>query len=229
MGGSRQWDLQTEALGGNRELITPDLPGFSENSHLEAPDTISGFAKFVLDGLNARKIDRFRLLGHSMGGMIVQEMMALEPGRIERLVLYGTASTGNLPDRFETFETSKQRIKVDGIAASARRISATWFVDYENASEFENCTAIAERSSMQGLLAGLDAMSPWSRTNNLSNIKCPTLIIWGEADRSYGWPQIEKLWNTIPGVQLSVLPGCAHAAHLEKPELFNLVANDFLN
>ena len=228
MGGKDQWNLQRSALEKLHPLITPDLPGFASNTHLEAPSTITGFAKFVWEELDRQGVDEINLLGHSMGGMIVQEMVALQPDRVKKLILYGTASTGNLPGRFETFETSKKRVETDGVTASARRISATWFLDYEHASEFENCAEIAERSSLQALLTGLDAMKTWSRTDNLANITCDTLIVWGEQDRTYRWPQIEELWNTIPEVSLAVMPGCSHAAHMEKPDLFNALLSDFL-
>ena len=227
MGGSDQWELQKE-LGRDRQLVTLNLPGFAGNADLEAPNTITGFAEFVLNELSNRNIERFQLLGHSMGGMIVQEMTALAPDRIERLILYGTASTGNLPGRFETFQTSRERVQADGVCGSARRISATWFIENEKAEQFENCAAIAERSSMQALLAGLDAMEVWSRTDNLQHILCPTLIIWGEADRTYRWSQIEELWGNIPDVSLAVMPNCSHAAHLENPELFNIILDGFL-
>lgn len=229
MGGAKQWELQKPIADNGRELITPNLPGFSDNAHLSAPDTISGFAGYVLDELTRMKVDRFMLLGHSMGGMIVQEMTAMAPDRIEKLILYGTASTGNLPGRFETFETSKQRAIDDGVSKTARRISSTWFLEYEAAAEFENCAAIAEQSSPQALQAALDAMSCWSRTDDLEKIPCPTLIIWGEKDRTYRWPQVEKVWKTIPQVSLCVLPGCSHAVHLEKPEIFNAVLRDFID
>ncbi len=229
MGGSEQWNLQQKQLGKSRELVTIDLPGFASNAHLEAPATIDGFARFMLDELTARKMDRFQLLGHSMGGMIVQEMVAIAPERIERLVLYGTASTGNLPGRFETFEMSRQRAKEDGVVATARRISATWFLTYEAAAEYENCAGIAAQSSPQALLAGLEAMENWSRTGNLNTISCKTLIVWGEADRTYRWPQINEFWTEIPNANLAVLPDCSHAAHMEKPDLFNGVLLDFLD
>ena len=228
MGGSRQWDLQRSELDKHLELITPDLPGFGLNAHLEAPGSIEGFAKFVLETLDAQSVSSFDLLGHSMGGMIVQEMLALASERINKLVIYGSASTGNLPNRFEPFETSRQRIKTDGPVASARRISATWFLNHETASEYENCASIAERATLQAMMAGLDAMESWSRTNNLPNINCPTLIVWGEKDRTYGWQQIEHLWTTIPNASLAVMPGCSHAAHLEKPQLFNSIVKDFV-
>ena len=228
MGGSDQWELQRKGLAKDHDLIAVDLPGFGRNNTSEAPDTITGFAHFVLDHLTQRGITEFKLLGHSMGGMIVQEMVAIAPDRIQQLVLYGTASSGDLPDRFETFETSKQRITEDGVAATARRISATWFLADEVAEEFGNCAKVAEQSSLQAMLAALDAMKTWSRADNLPRISCPTLIVWGESDRSYSWPQIRELWEHIPDASLAVIPGCAHAAHMEKPEIFNAILGDFL-
>ena len=53
--------------------------------------------------------------------------------------------------------------------------------------------------------------------------------IWGDADRSYRWPQVETLWTNLPDVRLSVIPGSAHAAHLEKPHLFHSLIDDFLS
>ena len=228
MGGSAQWELQRE-LGETRQLITVDLPGFGKNNTQSAPDRIAGFANYVLDELSRMNVTRFNLLGHSMGGMIVQEMIALAPERIEKLILYGTAATGNLPGRFETFERSKERVQEDGVQATARRISATWFLDYEKAEQFPNCANIAEQSSQQAMLASLDAMKSWSRTDNLQNISCPVCIIWGEADRTYRWPQVEQLSNKIPRANLTVLSQCAHAAHLEKPQEFNATVREFLD
>lgn len=228
MGGSEQWNLQKAEFEKNHELICINLPGFGKNNHASAPETINGFAQYVLKYLETLGIEKFDLLGHSMGGMIVQEMVAIASDKIEKLIIYGSAASGNLPGRFETFETSKQRISTDGVEASARRISATWFLQYEQAEEFRNCADLAEQSSMQALLAGLDAMATWSRVDNLKSITCPTLIIWGEADRTYHWPQIQELWSTIPNASIAIIPNCSHAAHMEKPEIFNVILDDFL-
>jgi pimeloyl-ACP methyl ester carboxylesterase len=81
---------------------------------------------------------------------------------------------------------------------------------------------------MQAALAGLAAMAAWSGEKALEKIKSPTLVLWGDSDRAYLWPQPEKLWREIDGSRLAVIPGCAHAAHLEKPYLFNSVLQDFL-
>ena len=62
----------------------------------------------------------------------------------------------------------------------------------------------------------------------LTGIESPTLVLWGDSDRTYNWEQQNKLWTEIANTQLAVMPGCAHAAHLEKPELFNRLLGSFL-
>lgn len=227
MGGSRQWQAQVEALS-DFEVIALDLPGFGENAQLETLGSIAAYAQWALDELSKLGVTRFHLIGHSMGGMVVQDMIARAPERVDRLVLYGTGATGVLPGRFETIETSKHRAREDGSGATARRISATWFLEREKSGAYTDCAAIAEKTSLDTILAGLDAMHRWCGTDRLGDIKSRTLVIWGDSDRTYPWGQTEQLWTSIPGANLSVIPGCAHAAHLEKPKLFNCILGGFL-
>ena len=228
MGGSAQWAGQQAALGGRFGVIAVDLPGFGLNNGAEALDTIGAYANFVLDTVTRRGVGRFHLLGHSMGGMIAQEMAAAAPRRIDRLVLYATGAAGVLPGRFETLAQSRRRAMKDGPAATARRISATWFLEREAAPGYEACAAIAQRASPQAVRAGLDAMEAWSGVGNLHGISGPALVLWGDGDRTYPWPQTERLWRTLPDARLAVAPGCAHAVHLEKPDIFNALVADFL-
>ena len=163
-----------------------------------------------------------------MGGMIVQEMARRDSARIDKLVLYATGAIGVLPGRFETIAESKARAAKDGPQATARRISATWFLEREAAPAYPDCAAIAERATMPAIQAGLDAMEGWAGQDSLRQIDQDTLILWGDQDRTYAWEQINLLWRSIPQTQLAVVPGCAHAVHLEKPDLFNALLLDFL-
>ncbi|MEM6988514.1 MAG: alpha/beta hydrolase, partial [Pseudomonadota bacterium] len=52
MGGSGQWHLQRDALETVGPLVAVDLPGFGRNAHLDAPESIVGFATWVLDHLS---------------------------------------------------------------------------------------------------------------------------------------------------------------------------------
>lgn len=227
MGGSQQWQQQLEAFP-DFHSVALDLPGFGENAEARALTSIPDFANWALDELSGRGVQHFNLIGHSMGGMVAQEMVAQAPERVDRLVLYGTGATGVLPGRFETIETSKHRTKTEGSCATARRIAATWFLHRDQAPAYESCAQIAQLSGVDAILAGLDAMNGWSGAAHLPHIKAKTLIIWGDHDRTYPWNQTEELWRSIEGACLAVLPGCAHASHLEKSSLFNAVLENFL-
>ncbi|RLJ52139.1 pimeloyl-ACP methyl ester carboxylesterase [Litoreibacter meonggei] len=228
MGGSAQWAPQLPDLADHFNVIAIDLPGFGQNAHLEPIETIGGFADWVISDLRAKDVDRYHLLGHSMGGMVVQEMMSRDANSVDRLILYATGATGVLPGRFETIDESKRRAEIDGARATARRISATWFLDEQLAQAYEHCADIAEKSSPGAIAAGLDAMQAWSGIEFLPKIRSKTLVIWGDGDRTYPWQQTQHLWQTIPAARLAVVPGCAHAVHLEKPRLFNDLVLDFL-
>jgi pimeloyl-ACP methyl ester carboxylesterase len=228
LGGSMQWAHQVETFSEHFRVITPDLPGFGENHAMTTPETIRGLAQYVLDELDRLEVNRFHLVGHSMGGMIVQEMVALAPERVDKLVLYGTGPVGIMPGRFETIDESRRIVQEKGVEESGRRIAATWFRHGKSASGYKACAELAIQASLQAALAGLAAMESWSGVAVLSKIASPTLVLWGDGDRAYLWQQPEQLWRGIAGANLAVIPGCSHAVHLEKPHLFNAMLQDFL-
>ena len=229
MGGSAQWDGQCDAFANGRKVIAVDLPGFGALAHLPAINRIQDFADWVIADLQAKGVARYHLLGHSMGGMIAQEIARKDSARVARLVLYATGASGVLPGRFETIAQSKSRAVADGAPATARRIAATWFLDGTEAPGYEACADIAEQASLDAILAGLDAMEAWTGTARLADISAETMIIWGDQDRTYAWEQIDRLWRDIPSTHLAVVPGCAHAVHLEKENYFNALLTDFVD
>lgn len=227
-GGSGIWQNQVDHFKKQFDVVVPNLPGFGLSAALIAPNTIVGFAEKVLKDLLSLGIEKFHLVGHSMGGMIVQTMAALAPTRVVRLVCYGTGPMGVLPNRFETIETSRQRLHDEGLETVVKRIAATWFMQNEEAGDYQQCVDLGLQTSMQGALASLDAWETWDGRDQLKQISAKSLVIWGDGDRSYGWSQPEALWNGIPNCSLAVVPGCAHNVHMEKPELYNAILEDFL-
>ena len=148
--------------------------------------------------------------------------------RVARLVLVATGPLGSIPGRFETMARSRERLAQDGVERTARRICATWLLAREASPAYEPLAALAASASAQAAEAGLWAMEAWDGRDRLATISQPTLVVWGEHDRSYGWPQVESLWRGIPGASLAVLPACAHALHLERAALFHTLVREFL-
>jgi len=74
LGSSRMWEPQIDFFKDYFRVITPDLPGYGKSNQTKSHNNIQSITNLLLDCLEEKKIDKFYLLGHSMGGMIVQEM-----------------------------------------------------------------------------------------------------------------------------------------------------------
>ena len=226
-GGAGHWTDQVAYFSKNYDVIAPNLAGFGDSAHLAAPDRIEGHAALIWQTLDSLGIDQIYLLGHSMGGMIVQQMTAMQPARVSKLVAYGTGPVGSLPGRFETLDESRRRIVEDGTEATMRRIAATWLVDGEVSKGYAACLAEGIKGTQQAALASLDAWEYWNGVDALSSIMAPSLVVWGDKDRSYPRSQIDALLAGIPNSRLALMPGCSHAAHLEDPDQFNALLDEF--
>ena len=228
LGAAEQWAREIAHFASSFDVIAPNLPGFGAAADREGCTSVEAMADAVLGLLDELGVDEFRLLGHSMGGMIVQEMARKRPTQVVQLILYGTGPLGLMPNRFEPLSTSKERLLADGVAASIRRVSATWFKKGAGSPGHDFLSEIGAKASKEAAIRALDAMAEWDGRGALASLPMPTLIVWGDTDRSYRWPQVETLWSTLPDVRLAVMPDTSHAANLEKPDLFLALVEDFL-
>ena len=228
LGSSEMWMPQIEYFKKKCRVIFPALPGFGKSKQVMSCDTIECMAKAILEALKKKQIKKFNLLGHSMGGMIVQEMTRLEGDKISKLICYGTGPRGNIPGRFETIDQSREKLKIHGLKNTVHRIAKKWFVKEDKAKYFYLCVKAGKETSIEAADNGLIAMKNWNGENNLRNIKNKTLIIWGDQDRAYNYNQVESLKRNIPDSSLRIINGCSHNAHLEKPNEFNKCVRDFL-
>lgn len=228
LGGCGYWVPHLATFGRHFDVVAPDLPGFAGSGAVEAPDSVEGFATALLGLLDDLGIERTALLGHSMGSMVSLQIALDHPERIERLVLYGSACTGNLPKRFETVEESVARIEEKGIEVCADFIVPTWFVDGEAAAYFPMCREAGRGADTGAAVRALRALARWDVCARLGELSMPVLVICGDRDRSTAPDQSYRLFEGIPDARLCVVPGCAHNVHLERPEIFSSVVLDFL-
>jgi 2-hydroxy-6-oxonona-2,4-dienedioate hydrolase len=220
MGGGGYWQTAVERWQDSFDVIAPDLPGFAGSSRTALCSSMPAFADAILNFLNDLGVRQFHLLGHSMGGMIAQQLVLDQPNSVGNLVLYGTSSSGALPGRFESVEETISRLSRDGIDRSAQRIAATWFVDGQAAPEFETCAEATRGTVLEAAAAALRAIKAWNAQPMLHTIQSNTLVISGDRDRSCAPSEALLLFKSIPGADLCIVPRAAHAAHLEDPDLF---------
>ena len=229
LGSSKMWEPQINFFKGYFRVITPDLPGYGKSNKAKSHNSIQSIANLLLDCLEEKKIDKFHLLGHSMGGMIVQEMAKKDGDKISKLVCYSTGPMGEMPKRFETIEESQQKLKKIGLENTARNIAKTWFILGEKAEHFDLCIQSGKETSTEAAENALIAIKKYNGINDLKLIKNKTLIIWGDKDKSYNLKQVKTLKKNISNSSLVIFEGCAHNVHLEKIEEFNRTVFNFIN
>ena len=120
LGSSEMWNLQKEYLSKHFRIIAPALPGFGESYNVKSVDNINAMAKSVFQILDKKNIKEFHLLGHSMGGMIVQEMVKISGERINKLICFATGSIGDIPGRFESLDASIEKLESEGIKKTVK-------------------------------------------------------------------------------------------------------------
>ena len=180
LGSSVMWKPQIDFFKDNFRVIIPDLPGYGKSNKAKSHNSIQSISNLLLDCLREKKIDKFHLLGHSMGGMIVQDMAKKSGEKISKLVCYSTGPRGEMPGRFETVEQSRENLKKKGLETTAKNIAKTWFIKGEEAKYFDICIDSGKQTSMEVAENSLVAIKNWNGVDTLKNIKNETLIVWGD-------------------------------------------------
>ncbi|MDA8593357.1 alpha/beta hydrolase [Candidatus Pelagibacter bacterium] len=228
LGSSGMWCLQRDYLSKFFRVISPALPGFGESHEAQSLDSINDMAKFVINIIDEKKINNFNLLGHSMGGMIVQEIAKLAGDRINKLICFATGSIGEIPGRFEPIDETRRRLKEEGADISFSRVPKKWFVKGDKDKNYYLCANAVKNVSSKTADNALKAMKNWSGIDNLKNIKNKTLVVWGDKDTSYNFDQVDTINNNITNSRIEIIKNCAHNVHLEQPEKFNEIIKTFL-
>jgi 2-hydroxy-6-oxonona-2,4-dienedioate hydrolase len=229
LGSSEMWTFQKEFFSKDYRVITPALPGFGESHNVKSLDSINKMAKEIINVLDQKKIDKFNLIGHSMGGMIVQEITKLIGDRVNKLICFATGSIGDIPGRFETMDETREKLKKEGAQLSFSRVPLKWFVKGDKDKNYFLCENAVKNVSLETADNALLAMKNWRGKENLKNIKNETLIIWGDKDTSYNFDQVDTLNKNIKNSRLEIFKDCAHNVHLEQPDQFNNLVKEFIS
>ena len=92
LGSSAMWKFQKDYLKNYFRVIAPALPGFGESYKIKSLNSINAMAKIVLKCVQKKKINKFNLMGHSMGGMVVQEIVKIAGDNVNKLICFATGS-----------------------------------------------------------------------------------------------------------------------------------------
>ncbi len=222
------WQGLMPQLAANFDVVAIDWPGFGRSHEAPPCASLESFAELLLEGLGALGVRRFHVVGFSMSGFVVQQLLAHHADRLLSAVLYGAGAYLDKARRFEPMARTIERLRDEGPQATAARVLPHWFAREPSRAVMAACEAAARGMSTEAGVAAMQAMATADFRGKLAQALVPTLVITGDGDHTHPPRSALELWQELAQGQLAILPGCGHAAHLESPEPFAQTLTRFL-
>ena len=223
-GGRRIWRDALAALAdAGFDAIAVDLPGYGDSARHRAGG-IDTMAQAVWGHLDALGLPRAALVGHSMGGMVAQELALQAPERVAALVLACTSpafgrADGDWQARFvaERLAPLDAGLGMAGLAAALVPPMLSPDADAGARALAQSVMAAVPESTYRTVLAAIVA---FDRRAALPRIAVPTLCLAGADDRTAPPRVLQGMAERIPGAAFVTLAGSGHVVNVEQPRAF---------
>jgi pimeloyl-ACP methyl ester carboxylesterase len=239
-GAKEDFAAEVERLAGlGYHVVAPDHRGHGSSDKPE-DEAAYGFETFAADMVAlAGKLDwqTFDLLGHSMGGMVVQYLALSHPHRVTRLILMDThhGPVGGLDGdlialgvevaRTQGLDIIRQILKMgqDPLTNPAYFRMLEERPGYE---EWSDAKFLACSPAMYAAMLPRFHDSP-DRLHTLAEVACPTLVLVGELDAPFVAAS-HRMAEMIPDARLVVLPDGGHCPQFEATDAWRDAVDAFL-
>lgn len=232
------WDPRIiDGIAKQHWVITFDNTGVGLSSG-QVPGTIKEMAEDAIAFIKALGFKQIDILSFSMGGMIAQELLELEPTLIRKVILTGTGPRGGKGIENVTKISNQDLVRAIFTLKDVK--TYLFFTRTSNgkkkAKEF--LARIKERKqnrdkmiSLKGYYTQLKAINRWGKSTpaDLSKIKQPILVVNGEADRMVPTENSYELVQRLPNSKLVIYKDAGHGAIFQYHEEFTKEVLAFLN
>jgi len=182
-----------------------------------------GLTVFIEKFIDYVQLDKFSLIGNSLGGHVALIYTLKHPEKVQRLILTGSSGLfensmgGSYPKR-GNYEYIKERVEYT-------------FYDPKTASK-ELVDEVFDITNSIPKVMRIIAIAKSAQRNNMAKdivrIKTPTLLIWGLND-TITPPQVGHEFNSlITHSELQFIDHCCHAPMMEQPIEFNRILDHWL-
>lgn len=219
-GKSDSWESVGKILSKNGfNVIIPDLPGFGKSDLPDFAWSVGDYLDFILKFIDflesSKKISKpFYLIGHSFGGRISIKLAAVYPEMLKKLVLCSAAGI--------TSKSIKTRLFYLFSKAGGLIFSFGFFAPLEKFLR----KAIYRLAGTRDYLRANNQMKEVMRrvisedlTEFISQIKMPTLIVWGKNDKVLPLKMGKIMKEKISGSTIEIIEDAGHAPNIESPDI----------
>lgn len=217
------WQYVRPIIRGPFQVILPEVRGHGRSTALIRPASMKLFAQDLVSLLDLLNVDRCIVGGHSMGGMIAQQLAVLAPERVRALILICTAPKLDIETLMTVIEKGQLVFGLPPKEAVEKRLEL----------EFYDSEVVLKRPGVRELLLhdeeqkqdhlvshgfAAHAIIRFNFEDRLKDIRAPTLVIQGSHDPFFPVPVGEFFRNRIPNAILKIINKTSHSIQLEQPE-----------
>ena len=235
------WWFNIGPLSEHYQVYAMDLPGHGLSDKSGNGYTPPFFTELISDFMQALRIERAHLIGHSLGGAICLSMAINSPGKVDMVILVdsgGLDKEVSLLYRLCALPFIGEIIMRPTIKAGLRHGIKRAFYNPDLVAEeivdwyYEIMRKPETKQAMLNLIrSNVDFSGLYPDVvlkDKLHLVKAPTLFIHGEQDAVIPLVHAQKACKLVPNARLEVFAECGHCPHIEKAPEFNKVVLAFL-
>jgi 3-oxoadipate enol-lactonase len=228
------WKWQIPAFAERYGVITVDLPAHGRTPLAKAPLdrrlSVEAMAAEVSRLLACLGEGPAHVVGLSLGGCVALALALAAPARVRSLTLVNTFARLR-PAGWRGAYRMLERLVLLAVAPMpiiAGRIAHNLFPKPDQSALRAAAVASFGRNDKRAYVAAVRAVTRFDVRRRLTEIRCPTLIVAGDADTTVPRASLELLRRRIPNARLLVVPDSGHATPCDQPDLFNRLVLEFV-
>lgn len=231
-GAARAWRQQLATFGNRFRAMAWDMPGYGSSAPL-ASVSIAALADALQQFIEQIGATSPILVGHSIGGMIVQKWLVQSPKLARAVVLAQTSPAFGKADGDWQKSFIAARLgpldRGETMKSLAPSLVKELVGDHPDPKGMElarDCMGSVPEASYRAMML---ALIGFDQRSTLKDISVPTLLLSGSKDNNAPAPMMAKTATYIPGAEYVELPGVGHLANLERPDAFDKALAGFVD
>ncbi len=227
-GDARTWLRNIEELSSNYTVYAPDLPGYGGSQPLDGNYYIPELTKFLDSFTKNLGIEKFHLVGHSLGGGVALNYALNSPHKIKKLVLVSSLCLGSEIAFWVRMISIPTLLRFVGAVTLSVFKGIKWVVK-KVLKQVEFVIPFSPASVNIGGSVATFKEQTMVLADRFAEVLPPTLLIWGAKDGIVPVRQAYAAAEVIPDCQLKVFEKRGHNVHRDELTEFSDVIRGFLN
>ena len=232
------WQPFLQSMPDGYCAYAPDFRGCGDSQVTDSGYDVDTLCQDITQLADHLKLDKFHLVGHSLGGAVAQQLAGNMPDRIITLTLVAPAPASGLKKlqqlpKSNTFFSAENIFQFLGqINIKRQVVSSSIKKSMPGLSKHKHllnqAVDDALKMDIKAFTGFLEALKSWTGLDLLKRFNFPVLIIYGDIDNVIPLAPLKDMQQEIDDCRLHIMRNIGHSPQLEHPRAFNKLLSAFI-